>query len=250
MNDQSFFNNLNPKQSLLLGILSTIGILSIGLNIVFGVVLFKKDGIVSPAVAMNNPVSAQPAPNPDAQQPAPTPSGPQSFTITKDNHVRGNFNAPVTIVEFSDFECPFCERHFGTLQQVLKDYGDKVRLVYKHFPLSFHPQAEKAAEATECASEQGKFWEMHDKIFSNQALLQGGVTQLKAWAAELKLNTSQFNSCLDSGKTAQKIAADQQEGAAKGVDGTPGTFINGQFVNGGAIPYTSFKQLIDQALQK
>jgi protein-disulfide isomerase len=91
---------------------------------------------------------------------------------------------------------------------------------------------------------------MHDKIFSNQALLQGGVTQLKAWAAELKLNTSQFNSCLDSGKTAQKIAADQQEGAAKGVDGTPGTFINGQFVNGGAIPYTSFKQLIDQALQK
>ena len=248
MNDQSFFNSLKPQQSLLLGMLSTLGIVSLGLNVVFGMMLLKKDSVISPARAYD---TTQPVP--DVQppsQPTPAATGPQTFTITKDNHVRGNFDAPVTIVEFSDFECPYCERHYGTLQQVLKDYGDKVRLVYKHFPLSFHPQAEKAAEATECASEQGKFWEMHDKIFENQALLQGGVTQLKAWAQDLKLNTGAFNTCLDSGKMAQMIAQDQQEGSTKGVDGTPGTFINGQFVEGGAIPYTSFKLLIDAALAK
>jgi protein-disulfide isomerase len=129
----------------------------------------------------------------------------------------------------------------------MKQYGDKVRVVFKHFPLSFHKNAQKAAEASECAAEQGKFWQMHDKIFENQQLLS--FDQLKAWAKDLKLNISQFNSCLDSGKFAQKVQADMQEGAQKGVDGTPATFVNGILVSG-AQPFEAFKQMIDQELAR
>jgi len=174
-------------------------------------------------------------------------AGLQTFSITKDDHIRGNINATVTLVEFSDFECPFCERIYPTMNQILKDYKDKVRLVYKHFPLGFHPNAQKAAEASECASDQGKFWEYHDKIFENQP---SGLSleKFKQWAKDLGLNSGKFNDCLDSGKYAQKIQTDFQEGSQKGVNGTPATFINGQLVSG-ALPYDSFKQIIDNLLK-
>ena len=128
---------------------------------------------------------------------------------------------------------------------VMKAYPTQVKYIIKNFPLSFHPEAQKAAEASECASEQGKFWEMHDKMFENQKLI--GIAQYKTWARELKLNGSKFDSCLDSGKYASKVQADFNEGASKGVNGTPATFINGQLVSG-ALPYASIKQVIDQAL--
>lgn len=184
----------------------------------------------------------QPSPKQPSQKPAV-----EEFKITKDDHIRGNFNAPITLVEFSDFECPFCGRHFPTLNKILSDYKGKVRLVYKHFPLSFHPNSQKAAEASECASEQGKFWEYHDKIFENQA---SGLSldKFKQWAKDLGLDTQQFNACLDSGKYAQKVQTDYQEGLQKGVNGTPVTFINGQLVSG-ALPYESFKQIIDSILR-
>jgi protein-disulfide isomerase len=171
----------------------------------------------------------------------------QTFEITSKDHVRGDFNAQITLVEFSDFECPFCARHYPTLKKILEDYKGKVRLVYKHFPLSFHPNAQKAAEASECAVEQGKFWEYHDKIFENQA---SGLSleKFKQWAKELGLDTSKFNDCLDSGKYAQKVQADYQEGLQKGVNGTPTTFVNGQPLSG-ALPYESFKQIIDSILK-
>jgi len=174
--------------------------------------------------------------------------GLQTFSITKNDHVRGDFNAPITIVEFSDFECPFCEKHYPTLNKILGDYKGKVRLVYKHFPLSqIHPSAQKAAEASECASEQGKFWEYHDKVFENQP--SGlSVEKLKQWARDLELNSSKFNNCLDSGKFAQKVTDNLQEGTTKGVNGTPATFINGQLISG-AVPYDSIKQVIDNLLQ-
>jgi protein-disulfide isomerase len=178
----------------------------------------------------------------------PTPSaGPVSFTITDKDHSFGSKNAKVTLVTFSDFECPYCGRFYPTVKEIMKQYGDKVRVVFKHFPLSFHKNAQKAAEASECAAEQGKFWQMHDKIFENQQLLS--FDQLKAWAKDLKLNISQFNSCLDSGKFAQKVQADMQEGAQKGVDGTPATFVNGILVSG-AQPFEAFKQMIDQELAR
>lgn len=182
---------------------------------------------------------SQPSPSPDA----PAPATNQIFNITKSDHVRGDFNAPITLVEFSDFECPFCERHYPTINQILSNYKGKVRLVYKHFPLSFHPNAQKAAESSECAGDQGKFWEYHDKLFTNQPTGYS-LDKFKQWAVELKLNAKKFNDCLDSGKYASKVQADSQEGAQKGVNGTPATFVNGQLVSG-AVPYEQFKQIID-----
>jgi len=122
-----------------------------------------------------------------------------------------------------------------------------VRLVYKYFPLDFHPNARKAAEAAECAAEQGKFWEYHDKLFINQPT-GFGVDKFKQWAGELGLNAPQFNGCLDTGKYAQKVESELQEGTAKGVDGTPATFVNGKLISG-AQPYDAFKKEIDSLLK-
>ncbi len=168
--------------------------------------------------------------------------------LVDDDPVEGSADAPVTIVEFSDFQCPFCEKFYSdTLGQVRKDYIDtgKVKLVYRDFPLSFHPEAEKAAEAAECADDQGKFWEMHDKIFENQETM--GVASYKQWAPTLGLNSATFNKCLDSGEKAAEVQADFSAGQSAGVSGTPTFFINGTAVVG-AQPYSVFKQAIDAAL--
>ncbi|MFH0791594.1 MAG: thioredoxin domain-containing protein [bacterium] len=188
------------------------------------------------------PANSQPY-SPPAGQPAAI----QNFEITKSNHIRGDFNASITLVEFSDFECPFCERHYPTLNKILSNYEGKVRLVYKHFPLGFHKNSQKAAEASECASEQGKFWEYHDKLFENQP--EGySLDKFKKWASDLSLDNAKFNSCLDSGKYAQKVQDDYQEGLNKGVNGTPATFVNGQLVSG-ALPYESFEKIINSLLK-
>ncbi len=187
--------------------------------------------------------------NPEPSLPTGQPSTVQTFEITKDNHIRGDFNAPITLVEFSDFECPFCARHYPTLNKILDVYKGKARLVYKHFPLAFHPNGQKAAEASECADEQGKFWEYHDKLFENLTTSGYSLANFKQWAKDLGLNNGKFNECLDSGKYAQKVQADFQEGSAKGVTGTPATFVNGQLVSG-ALPYDSFKQIINGLLNQ
>lgn len=232
------------------GFLIAFSLFSLLLNIAFisngslGLLTVKDKRVAGTTAQDTTPPapSNQPAPSPAPEAPA----AKQSFNITKNDHVRGDFNAPITLVEFSDFECPFCERHYPTGNQILSNYKGKVRLVYKHFPLSFHPNAQKAAEASECASEQGKFWEYHDKLFTNQP---GGLStdKFKQWAGELKLNTKNFNDCLDTGKYAAKVRADSQEGSQKGVNGTPATFINGELVSG-AVPYEQFKQIIDSLL--
>ncbi|RKH13935.1 hypothetical protein D7Y13_23575 [Corallococcus praedator] len=158
---------------------------------------------------------------------------------------KGPENAPVTIVEFSDFECPFCSRAIASVDQVTKTYGDKVRLVFRQFPLEFHKQAQKAAEASLCANDQGKFWEMHDALFANQKAL--GVEDLKKTAAGLKLDTAKFNTCLDSGEKAAQVKADQADGSKVGVNGTPAFFINGIMLSG-AQPFEEFKSIIDAEL--
>lgn len=217
-------------------------VVSLLFNVYLGIALYKTrtDG------TENNLAKAQNIPSaPDPQQPAtavPSPTTLQNFEITKNDHIRGDFNAPITLVEFSDFECPFCERHYPTLTQTLDKYKGQVRLVYKHFPLGFHPNAQKAAESSECADEQGKFWEYHDKLFKNQPSGYS-LEKFKQWAKDMALNTDKFNTCLDSGKYAQKVQSDLQEGQTKGVQGTPATFVNGQLVSG-AIPYESFQQII------
>jgi protein-disulfide isomerase len=133
------------------------------------------------------------------------------------------------------------------MQKIMEDYGDQVAWVYRHFPLSFHPEALPGANAAECASEQGKFWEYTDELFANQDKLGGDY--YSEVAQKLGLNVKQFNDCFDSSKYQDHIEADQATGRTAGVTGTPATFVNGQFVSG-AVPYSTFKQIIDAELAK
>ncbi len=160
---------------------------------------------------------------------------------------RGGTAAPVTIVEFSDFECPFCGNLFPVLQEIEKTYAEKVRVVYRQYPLDIHPHAQKAAEASLCANEQQHFWEFHDLMFSNQKDLT--VEALKQKAVDLKLDTEAFNACLDSGKHAGAIREDILEGSRVGVTATPAIFINGRLLLG-ARPYADIAAIIDDELQR
>jgi len=159
----------------------------------------------------------------------------------------GPTNAPVTIVEFSDFQCPYCRQAQGTLKQLLAAYEGKIKLVFRDFPLrNIHPQAQKAAEAAQCAAEQHKFWPYHDKLFASTSLQ---VDELKKFAQELELNMAQFISCLDSSKYAPGIEADMQAGQQAGVNATPTFFVNGYPLSG-AAPYERFKELVDTAMEQ
>jgi protein-disulfide isomerase len=161
---------------------------------------------------------------------------------------KGPAAAPITIVEFSDFQCPYCARVNPTLKQVEEKYGDKLRMVFRDFPLvQIHKEAAKAAEAGECAHEQGKFWEMHDRLFANQSKLQ--VEALKQAASEIGLDSVKFNACLDSSKYASEVQSDVEEGARYGVTGTPAFFINGRLL-GGAQPLQAFTEVIDEELAR
>lgn len=168
--------------------------------------------------------------------------------LMDDDAIKGDPNAPVTIIEWSDFECPYCARFYEqAYQQIVSEYIDtgKVKLVFRDFPLSFHKNAQKAAEAAECAGEQGSFYAMHDKLFGEG--VTGGVTTFKKYAAELGLDTDAFNECLDSDSMAAEVAADMQAGIDNGIRGTPGFLINGELVSG-AQPFSAFKTVIDAAL--
>lgn len=169
--------------------------------------------------------------------------------ITADDHVLGGKDAKVTLIEYTDFECPYCYKHFQTTKQLVKDYGDKIKFVVRHFPLAFHANAQKAAEASECAGEQGKFWQMYDAIFAANEAKDMSVDKWKSEAKKLGLNTNQFNTCLDSGKYTAKVGQVAAGGASAGVDGTPATFVNGELVSG-ALPVESFKAQIDKLLGK
>lgn len=159
----------------------------------------------------------------------------------------GPANALVTIVEFSEFQCPYCAQVQPTLKKLKERYGDKLRIVFRNFPLPRHDDAPKAAEAASCADEQGKFWEMHDKLFANTSNLK--VVDLKRYAAELGLATERFDQCLDSGKYTAKWLADKRDASNYGISGTPAFFINGRMV-GGAVPYDDFVLMIEEELQR
>jgi protein-disulfide isomerase len=168
--------------------------------------------------------------------------------VAQDDPSLGPANAPVTIVEFSDFQCPFCQRVMPTLKRLKEAYGDRIRIVWKDFPLTqIHPEAFKAAEAGNCAREQGKFWEYHDVLFGNQQALQ--PEYLKKYAADLGLNVTTFATCLDTAKHNDRVQSQMGVGNSLGVSATPATFINGRLV-GGAQPYEVFASIIEEELQR
>jgi len=169
----------------------------------------------------------------------------------------GDENAPITLVEFSDFQCPFCEAFFtDLLPQIKKEYIDtgKAKLYFRHFPLtSIHPNAQISAEASECANDQGQFWNYHDKLFTSQTewtpLTGEAITdKLVEYATALGLSADEFRTCLTSNKFADNVNKDIQEGSEAGVDGTPATFING-YLTVGAVPFADFKAAIDARLE-
>ncbi len=184
---------------------------------------------------------------PRAEGPAmPDPSKRYSVDLG-DAPIRGGKDAKLTIVEFSDFQCPFCGRVNPTLLQLIQAYGDKVRVAFKHLPLRIHPDSPAAHAAAEAAHRQGKFWEMHDKIFANQRDLKPET--FRNYAKEIGLDLVKFEKDVASPDVKKRIDADSQEADKLGVSGTPAFFINGRYLSG-AQPFDSFKKMIDEELAK
>lgn len=210
---------------------------------------------ISGGTATTGTDSAPPAP------PAvPTPPAKMPAAVTNRDHLRGKKDATITVIEYSDFECPFCKKHAPTVEQILSTYTDDVNFVYRHFPLSFHQNAQKLAEASECAAELGgndAFWKFHDEIFTSNApnAVQTTTERFAEVAGKIGVNAGKFQQCIDSGKFAQYIADQMQEGIDSGVQGTPGNFVINNDTKevkdiSGAVPFSTFQSTIDGLLGK
>lgn len=248
-NNTSLFDGLSSKQTFIIGAIGGIMTLcTIGFFILLAVVL--NGGSFGTTTAKANAPTAPTTGGPTA------PTAPTEIKVAevdkKVDHILGAKNPELYVIEYSDFECPFCERFHPTMQQLINEYGDKVAWVYRHFPLtSIHPNALPFAHATECASDQGKFWEMGDLLFKNQ---QGGSSKetLEGYAKELGLNVNKFNDCVSSQKFADRIQRDVDDGVAAGVRGTPYSVIvakDGTTVAiNGAQPYEAVKAEVEALL--
>jgi protein-disulfide isomerase len=246
----SFFDSLPSKTSFWVGFITAILVLGTLGFIILGNCVLK--GSCSLGLANNGDVPTDTNTDLVVADDGTVPT-PEAVPVVNDSdHVRGDKNAPITVIEYSDFECPFCSRFHPTMQQVMTDYNGKVRWILRHYPLSFHPEALPAANAAECAAEQNKFWEYADKLFENQESLSSDY--YKQLATELGLNVSQWQTCYDNSKYSDKIESQYQGGVAAGVTGTPGSFIIDQDGNAipikGALPYSSVSSAIDQLLAK
>lgn len=258
---RSFFATLSPKTSFFLGLGAAVALsVFVGFFVLLGVVLNKDDaGNIRGASARSGsataPSAAAPSPTPRAT--APSAAGEiQLAEITDDDWIKGDPNAKISIVEFSDTECPFCKRVHPTLQQIVEDYDGEVNWVYRHFPLtSIHPKAPKEAEATECAGELGGndgFWAYLDRLFevtpSNNGL---DASQLPQIAEDVGLNVAKFQECLDSGKYASVVQDELAQATAAGGTGTPYSVIvsgDQKVPISGAVPYAQFQSVIDSLL--
>jgi protein-disulfide isomerase len=174
------------------------------------------------------------------------PLGPRQDVALGDAPVRGSRNAPVMIVEFADYQCPYCQQMHPELKILQQELAGKVAVAFKDFPLAMHANAEKAAEAARCAGEQGKYWDFHDTLFHNSDNLE--VAQIKQYARDLKLNQANFEACLDSGKEAAAVQKDQAQGKQLGVRATPSFFFNGRLFTG-AMDYFTLRSLVEMLLK-
>jgi len=257
---EGFFDNMNGKQGMVFGVAIAIAAVSL---IGFFTVLQKDDGpsVSGSSSGTGNRVAANqgaPTPSQPAAAPGPAPTGMPghdpnaTVTITNDDHIRGNPDAKISLVEFSDYECPFCARFHPTAQQIVDDYDGQVNWVYKHFPLnSIHPKAQKFAEGSECANELGgndAFWAYTDAIFANQRVALTGLADI---ASQIGLDSTAFQTCLDSGRHAGKVNAQLAEAQAAGGRGTPYSIIvsgDTRIPVSGAQPLAQVKAIIDSLL--
>ena len=241
MTDQKpFLDNFTPKQAFVFGVIITF----LGLGTLGFLYTLKGGSLNLGGSGSRANVRVADAPSPSPVQP---PAGGDARPVDKDDHIRGNAKAAITIIEYSDFECPFCSRFHPTMNQLIAD-NDDVRWVYRHFPLtSIHPNATKAAEASECAADQGKFWELTDKLFDS-AQLGLSRAQLSVYAKDVGLNVSKFDKCVDDGKYADKVRADSSDAQQAGGTGTPFSVVvaNGdQIPVSGAVPLGQLQSIID-----
>jgi protein-disulfide isomerase len=238
------------------GVLLVVSALILGASVVAGSLLIKssldqaaselsglRSGLGQLAEVAKAGLGARPSAAPSGR---PDPNRRYSVNI-KGSPFKGPSSAKLAVVEFSDFQCPFCKRVGPTLTQVEEAYGDKVRIVFKHLPLRIHSKAPAAHAAAEAAHRQGKFWEMHDAIFAQQKELE--PEKFVEYAEQIGLDMEKFKADLVSKEVKQRVDADAEEAKRLGVTGTPGFFINGRFLSG-AQPFESFKRLIDEELGK
>ncbi len=242
---------LSPKNAMIFGIvMGVMGLCTIG----FFILLSKGlQGNLAFGNGSAGNTYQDPGVAPSQPNQAPTP-GAKVNVAAGHFPIQGKSNAPVTVIEFADFRCPFCERFYKDAEKsVMRDYvaSGKVKYSFRHFAF-LGQQSTWAAEATECANEQGKFWAMHDWFFDNQApesdIAYYSKENLIKYAAKVGVNVNQFTSCLNSDKYAAAVAADTADGQQAGVNGTPTTFVNGVPIVG-AQPYSAVKAAIDAALQ-
>jgi len=238
------FDNQSTKANFWLGLFMGMAAISVVAFFALLIAVFSNGqsvALVDEATATGGDTTA-PADNTTQPTAGPVPA------VTADDHVTGGKSAKVTLIMYTDFECPYCLKHYDVTKELQKKYGDKIKLIVRNYPLSFHAQAEKAAEASECASEQGKFWQMYDALFAANRAKTMSVDQWKTEAKKLGLDTKKFNTCLDTGKYADKVKKQQDGGLSAGVEGTPATFINGKMLSG-AMPLESYTAEIDPLLK-
>lgn len=235
------------------GSATVVAALIIGASIVAGSFLVRSavERVVAGIGELETAIEVAAAPPPsrarDAARPERLDPNRRYSVNTQGAPVRGDPDAKLAVIEFSDFQCPFCGRVVPTLQQIQQEYGDKVRIVFKHLPLPMHPKAPAAHAAAEAAHRQGKFWEMHDKIFADQASMSPDKYQ--QYARDLGLDIAKFDRDTADAGVKQRIDADAAEATRMGVTGTPAFFVNGRFVSG-AVGFDVFKTLLDEELGK
>ncbi len=251
MSNESSGVTLSSKASFALGLAGGVLVLcTIGFFILLGLVLSGNLEGEDRAVAAANPAQAA-APTAPAPAAEPEKEGLGEIPpITDADHVEGPADADITMYVYTDVQCPYCSRFHPSMTQAMDEFEGQIRTVVRHFPLSFHPNARPAANAAECAGEQGEFYAFFDGLFENQARL--GDALYDELAVGLGLSMSQFNDCLESEKYDDKVSADLAGGISAGVKGTPGTIIVGQDSEPqlvpGAVPYESLKSMIESAL--